>query len=147
MEEGGATTCYILTSHRKCNHLSAFANNFVFSSSLHFRFSVACIYAVVIYASVVNCSIFHSVKHLSFLSKCDSKERLLESYNVRHYSCTTFIVCIQLWASTITTQYTTTSPWVFAFNFKRGDETLLPKKLWHTLAQTVWRFAITSDGM
>ena len=119
-----------------------------FSLRLHFRFSVACLlYAVLIYASVVNCSIFHSVKHLSFLSKCDSKERLLESYNVRHYSCTTFIVCIQLWASTITTQYTTASPWVFAFNFKRGDETLLPKKLWHTLAQTVWRFAITSDGM
>ena len=118
-------------------------------SRLHFRFSVACLYAVLIHASVVNCSIFHSVKHLSFLSKCDSKERLLESYNVRHYSCTTFIVCIQLWASTITTgtQYTTASPWVFAFNFKRGDETLLPKNLWHTLAQTVWRFAITSDGM
>ena len=76
-----------------------------FSLCLHFRFSVACLYAVLIYASVVNCSIFHSVKHLSFLSKCDSKERLLESYNVRHYSCTTFIVCIQLWASTITTQY------------------------------------------
>ena len=76
-----------------------------FSLRLHFRFSVACLYAVLIYASVVNCSIFHSVKHLSFLSKCDSKERLLESYNVRHYSCTTFIVCIQLWASTITTQY------------------------------------------